>query len=113
MKRDGPVDPEVIKRAYYNQPVWKRVVVIAAGPVVNIVVAFVLLFAVCLEPPGARSGLQVESVQAGTPAAGVLKPGDRLLAVDGARATMPDLSKIDDATGASTWPTTSSRTSRT
>ena len=93
---DGPVDPEVIERAYYNQPVWKRIAVIAAGPVVNIVVAFVLLFAVYLSLP-LPDGIQVESVQAGTPAAGVLKPGDRLLAVDGARATIPDLSKIDDA----------------
>jgi len=93
---DGPVDPEVIERAYYNQPVWKRIAVIAAGPVVNIVVAFVLLFAVYLSLP-VPDGIQVESVQAGTPAAGVLKPGDRLLAVDGARATIPDLSKIDDA----------------
>ena len=93
---DGPVDPEVIERAYYNQPVWKRIAVIAAGPVVNIVLAFVLLFAVYLSLP-VPDGIQVESVQAGTPAAGVLKPGDRLLAVDGARATIPDLSKIDDA----------------
>ena len=93
---DGPVDPEVIERAYYNQPVWKRIAVIAAGPVVNIVVAFVLLFAVYLSLP-VPDGIQVESVQAGAPAAGVLKPGDRLLAVDGARATIPDLSKIDDA----------------
>jgi regulator of sigma E protease len=93
---DGPVDPEVIERAYYNQPVWKRIAVIAAGPVVNIVVAFVLLLAVYLSLP-VPDGIQVESVQAGTPAAGVLKPGDRLLAVDGARATIPDLSKIDDA----------------
>jgi regulator of sigma E protease len=93
---DGPVDQEVIERAYYNQPVWKRIAVIAAGPVVNIVVAFVLLFAVYLSLP-VPDGIQVESVQAGTPAAGVLKPGDRLLAVDGARATIPDLSKIDDA----------------
>ncbi len=93
---DGPVDPEVIQRAYYNQPVWKRIAVIAAGPAVNIVVAFVLLFAVYLSLP-VPDGIQVESVQAGTPAAGVLKPGDRLLAVDGARATIPDLSKIDDA----------------
>src|SRR5881227_4035966 len=32
--------PEVIPRAYFNQPVWKRIVVILAGPVVNIVIAF-------------------------------------------------------------------------
>ena len=30
------LSPEVLKRAYYNQPVWKRVVVIAAGPAMNI-----------------------------------------------------------------------------
>ena len=30
-------------RAYYRQPVWKRIVVIAAGPVVNILIAFLIL----------------------------------------------------------------------
>src|SRR5437868_11901192 len=35
---------EVRTRAYYSQPVWKRVVVIAAGPLVNLVLAFVVLF---------------------------------------------------------------------
>ena len=51
---DGPVDPEVIERAYYNQPVWKRIAVIAAGPVVNIVVAFVAALRRVPEPAGAR-----------------------------------------------------------
>ena len=41
----------MLKRAYYNQPVWKRVAVIAAGPLVNIVLAFVLLFVVYLSVP--------------------------------------------------------------
>ena len=31
-------------RAYYNQPVWKRIVVIGAGPSMNIVLAFLILF---------------------------------------------------------------------
>ena len=35
---------EVRTRAYYSQPVWKRVVVIGAGPAVNLVLAFALLF---------------------------------------------------------------------
>ena len=35
---------EVRDRAYHSQPVWKRIVVIAAGPLVNLVVAFLLLF---------------------------------------------------------------------
>jgi regulator of sigma E protease len=96
LEGDGPVDPDIIERAYYNQPVWKRIAVIAAGPLVNIVLAFVLLFFVYLSFPVPK-GIEVESAQPGTPAAGVLKPGDRLLAVDGARATIPDLSKINDA----------------
>ena len=33
MSRPGePLSPELLERAYYNQPVWKRIVVIAAGP---------------------------------------------------------------------------------
>ena len=35
---------EVRTRAYYSQPVWKRIVVIAAGPAVNLLLAFILLF---------------------------------------------------------------------
>src|SRR5215212_364033 len=34
---------EVRDRAYHAQPVWKRIVVIAAGPAVNLVLAFLLL----------------------------------------------------------------------
>ena len=37
------IPPEVAHRAYYRQPVWKRLVVIAAGPAVNIFLAFVIL----------------------------------------------------------------------
>jgi regulator of sigma E protease len=92
----GAVDPEILRRAYYNQPVSRRIAVIAAGPLVNIVLAFVLLFFVYLSFPVPKE-IKVDSVTSGTPAAGVLKPGDRLLAVDGTRATVPDLSKIGDA----------------
>jgi regulator of sigma E protease len=90
------LSPEVLKRAYYNQPVWKRVVVIAAGPAVNILIAFVLLFAVYLSLPEPK-GIVVDKVQPGTPAAAALKPGDRLLSVDGIRANFPNVDKINDA----------------
>ena len=36
------IPPEHEHRAYYRQPVWKRVVVIAAGPFVNILIAFII-----------------------------------------------------------------------
>ena len=37
------IPAEAAPRAYYRQPVWKRLVVISAGPAVNIVLAFVIL----------------------------------------------------------------------
>jgi regulator of sigma E protease len=75
--------PEVAARAYYNQPVWKRIVVIAAGPAVNIVLAFVIMWAVFLSEGKAGSPPVVSSVEAGRPAAAVLRPNDQILAVDG------------------------------
>jgi regulator of sigma E protease len=79
------IPPEVAHRAYYRQPVWKRIVVIGAGPAVNIVLAFLILW-VLLWANGIREGTNVvETVETGWPAAGQLQPGDRILAVDGVR----------------------------
>jgi regulator of sigma E protease len=79
-----PLPPEVLKRAYYNQPVWKRVVVIAAGPAMNLLIAFIVLFVLALGLQRATT-LEVGTVEKGTPAAGALKPGDRVVSVDGVR----------------------------
>ena len=76
-------------RSYVSQPVWKRIVVIAAGPFVNLVIAFVILYFLAFgvaEPTN-----DVESVQKGSPAAAILEPGDRLVAVDGERGDLEEL----------------------
>jgi regulator of sigma E protease len=84
MNPEEEIPPEVAHRAYYRQPVWKRIVVIGAGPAVNIVLAFLILFFVYAS--SAEQGNQfVERVLPKTPAAGILKPGDKILAVDGNR----------------------------
>src|SRR6202158_487616 len=44
----GGLEPEVARRAYYTQAPWKRVAVILAGPGVNIVIAFVIFWAILL-----------------------------------------------------------------
>ncbi|HZG48036.1 MAG TPA: M50 family metallopeptidase [Thermoleophilaceae bacterium] len=93
MNPDEDLPDEVRTRAYYAQPVWKRIVVIAAGPAMNLLLAFVLLlvfFAAIGPTTGSRT---VGTVEAGYPAAGVLEPGDRLVAVDGRRGTPVELSK--------------------
>ena len=49
------IPPEHAHRAYYRQPVWKRIVVIAAGPAVNIALAFVILAAVYVDQRHGRA----------------------------------------------------------
>jgi regulator of sigma E protease len=71
-------------RGYYEMPVWKRIVVIGAGPAVNIVLAFAILFAVFMTNSFTATQ-KVEEVAAKSPASGALRPGDRLVAVDGSR----------------------------
>jgi regulator of sigma E protease len=97
------LEPEVARRAYYNQAPWKRVVVILAGPGVNLLIAFVLFWVIIatgnldgnemlasLNPSVARvvSTTGVGAIEPGMPAAGVLKRGDRILRVDGKSMTV-------------------------
>jgi regulator of sigma E protease len=89
MNPDEELPPEVAPRGYYHQPVWKRIVVIAAGPAVNLLIAFVILFFLSFDV--AEPTKTVESVQPGSPAAAVLEPGDELVAVDGQRGELAEL----------------------
>jgi regulator of sigma E protease len=91
MNPEEEFDPEVAPRAYYNQPVWKRIVVIGAGPAMNILVAFVLLFFLAFHREQTTN--TVDQIEANSPAAQVLHPGDRIIAVDGHSGT--DLSQTD------------------
>jgi regulator of sigma E protease len=93
--------PDVARRAYYSQAPWKRVVVILAGPGVNLLIAFALFWAVLFAGslngaatlegvnPGLRtlqpSTTKVGGVERGMPAAAALRAGDRILAIDGRR----------------------------
>jgi regulator of sigma E protease len=86
--------PEIESRAYINQPPWKRIVVIAAGPAVNIVLAFLLALVYFLAigqhnvlnkagQPVTTNG--VAQVVAGSAAQGVLQVGDKIVSVDGVK----------------------------
>jgi regulator of sigma E protease len=74
-------------RAYHRQKVWKRIVVAAAGPAVNIVLAFVILFAVFKIGGLEEIKPQVGEVESNTPAAKLLQPGDEIVAVEGHKFT--------------------------
>jgi regulator of sigma E protease len=84
--------PEVVPRAYFNQPVWKRLVVIIAGPLVNLVLAFLILFVLFWANGENVSNGRVGAVEPGMPAATALQKGDRIISVDGKTGDLPELS---------------------
>jgi regulator of sigma E protease len=84
---------EVRDRAYHAQPVWKRMAVIAAGPLVNLVLAFLLLFIFYAAMGPRETTGRIEAVQKSYPAYGKLKPGDKVVAVDGKAGPPAELSK--------------------
>src|ERR1700742_3387352 len=61
------IPPEAQARAYYRQPVWKRIVVIGAGPAVNILLAFVILVGVFMSIGTPGPPPVVGTVEQGTP----------------------------------------------
>ncbi|MEP6954292.1 MAG: M50 family metallopeptidase [Solirubrobacteraceae bacterium] len=81
--------PEVAHRAYFRQPVWKRIVVIAAGPAVNFLIAFVLIAGIFAVQGAATDSVSVNTVAKGTPAVGQLQKGDRVVSVDGVAGYAP------------------------
>ncbi|MGN6663209.1 MAG: M50 family metallopeptidase [Solirubrobacterales bacterium] len=84
MNPEEDVPPEHEENAYFRKPVWKRIVVVAAGPAVNIVLAFVLLFGVFVGYGKPEITQKVAEVEKG-PAAKILHKGDEIVAVDGKR----------------------------
>lgn len=71
-------------REYPNRPVWQRFLVILAGPVMNLVLAFIL-FVIALGPVGTPTATTtIQHLIAHYPAhAAGLRPGDRIVAIDG------------------------------
>lgn len=81
--------------AYWRAPTWKRVAVIAAGPLANVLIAFAILFMVFAVSggPSSRPTVMVASVEGGSPAAAAgLHAGDRIVSVDGHPA--PSFSRV-------------------
>jgi len=68
--------------AYWRQRIWKRIIVIFAGPGTNLLFAIAVFFALFLIV-GGNATRTVDVVDRGMPAAKVLEPGDVILAVNG------------------------------
>ncbi len=67
-EREAPVAPDEAHRAFNRQTVWKRIAIVAAGPVANLLLAIVLYWGLFMAGlPGLRP--LVGEVPAGSPAA--------------------------------------------
>jgi regulator of sigma E protease len=94
----NPRDP----RTFVAQRPWKRILVLAAGSVLNYLLALVLLWGLYLTGTHVAEPLTIGQVDPGSEAARVqLRPGDRVVFIDGAPArTWSDLvERVNDAPG--------------
>jgi regulator of sigma E protease len=76
-------DDAVADDAYWRAPVWKRVTVIAAGPLTNLVFAIVLLAVVFMLGVPSKVDRTISTVDSGTPAAEIVRAGDTIVAING------------------------------
>ena len=82
-EREGNVAEEDLPFAFNRQHPWKRIAIVAAGPLINLVFAIVLFWILFL-PSQEQLNTRVGKVLPQTPAAEVnMQPGDRITAVDG------------------------------
>jgi regulator of sigma E protease len=104
--------PEDRKRTFESLPMFKRIVIVLAGPVMNLVFPVLLYFAVFVGngpflPP------TIGIVLPNHPADGKLRPGDRIMAIDGQEvATFEEVKRIISSSPAKTLKLTVFRDNR-
>lgn len=77
-------DPALAPRLFVNKNVWQRIAIVAAGPLANVLLTFLILYALLLGYGRYTIPAEVGEVMPGSvaEAAGLL-PGDEIVAVDG------------------------------
>jgi len=79
---EDEINPEDIKQSFSNQPVYKRIAIVAAGPIFNLIFAAALLTIVFMIGVP-RLKATVGDIMPNTPAAKVdLLKGDQIIAID-------------------------------
>lgn len=86
-EREGNVAEEDLPYAFNRQPPWKRIAIVAAGPLINLIFA-ILLFWILFLPAQEQLNTRVGKVLADTPAAAAqMQVGDKITAIDGTPVT--------------------------
>lgn len=88
------IAPEDEKRTFEAQAAWKRVLIVLAGPAMNVLFPVLLYTAVYFESAELLPPV-IGSVSPGKPADGKLLPGDRILTIEGSDvATFTDIQAV-------------------
>ena len=86
-EREGNVVEQDLPKAFNRQHPWKRIAIVAAGPLINLAFA-VVLFWILFLPSQEQLNTRVGKVLPNTPAATVqMNVGDKITAVDGTPVT--------------------------
>jgi len=94
-EREGNVAEKDLPYAFNRQSPWKRIAIVAAGPVINLLFA-VFLFWILFLPAQEQLNTRIGKILPNTPAAQVdLKVGDKIVMVDG--KTTPTWEKLNYA----------------
>jgi regulator of sigma E protease len=95
MNPNERIPPEVAHRAYYRQAVWKRITVIFAGPFMNFLIAFGIIWVLLMSQGIFHPDISVDTVDGKGAAAAQLRPGDRVLSIDGKPGWAPGLTDTE------------------
>jgi regulator of sigma E protease len=82
LERHPELPSALVNEAYDAQPLWRRTAITLAGPLMNVLVPLVVFFVVGLDARPMVPPL-VGAIEPGSPAASALRPGDRVLEVEG------------------------------
>ena len=93
-QEEKETDPELAKQAYCNQSVWKRILISLAGPLMNILLGFVLMLVLVIATKNGLGTTVVHSFPEGAMSvSGGLQAGDEIVKVgDSSVHTLYDLS---------------------
>lgn len=82
-EREGEVAEEEKHLAFNNQKPWKKIAIVAAGPLMNFLIAIVLFWALLI-PPSEQISMRITHIIPDSPAASAgFEVGDKVVAVDG------------------------------
>ncbi|MDQ2917895.1 MAG: RIP metalloprotease RseP [Pseudomonadota bacterium] len=81
-EREGPVAANDLPRAFNRQSVWRRIAIVAAGPIANLLLAALLFSATYVAGIPGQRALLAEPPASSPAAAADVRAGDRVVAVD-------------------------------